>query len=249
MRMLPRPPQPRPAPWETRKQNPPRVKAVGAFAALPPEGARAAFVGSRRARHVSGRSRKWRALQYKMAASCVAVRGAQGPVCFWDTRRPASGGRSRLRAKGSFRSVRRLRRRLGGQEPKMAAPAARPEAAWLLPRGLGAAARRRQGAPRGSPGPRSASALRCLAKAVLPPCPRRQGKAGGGPAAPRGGATCRGRSARAGSCAKAGPAQPTARGAECGSCGRVVAGGLRLVSELTRVGMPASRPGRAPPKG
>ncbi|XP_065791121.1 uncharacterized protein [Muntiacus reevesi] len=80
MRMLPRPPQPRPcpalgsrpAPSETRKQNPRRVKAVGAFAALPPEGARAAFVGSHLTSHVSGRSRKGRVLQYKMAASCVA---------------------------------------------------------------------------------------------------------------------------------------------------------------------------------
>nr|XP_020736831.1 uncharacterized protein LOC110129691 [Odocoileus virginianus texanus] len=62
----------RPAPSETRKQNLRRVKAVGAFAALPPEGARAAFVGSHLTSHVSGRSRKWRVLQYKMAASCVA---------------------------------------------------------------------------------------------------------------------------------------------------------------------------------
>ena len=95
----------RPAPSETRKQNARRVKAVGAFAALPPEGARAAFVGSHLTRHVSGRSRKWRVLQYKMAASCVAVRNAEGPVCFWDTRRTVSWDRSRLPEKDSFRSV------------------------------------------------------------------------------------------------------------------------------------------------
>ena len=81
----------RPAPSETRKQNPRRVKAVGAFAALPPEGARAAFVGSHLTSHVSGRSRNWRVLQYKMAASCVAVRNAEAPVCFWDTRRSELG--------------------------------------------------------------------------------------------------------------------------------------------------------------
>ncbi|CAI9159973.1 unnamed protein product [Rangifer tarandus platyrhynchus] len=113
MRMLPRPPQPRPArrlgqrpaPSETRKQNLRRVKAVGAFAALPPEGARAAFVGSHLTSHVSGRSRKWRILQYKMAASCVAVRNAEGPVWFWDTRRSVSWDRSRLPEKDRFRSV------------------------------------------------------------------------------------------------------------------------------------------------
>ena len=113
MRMLPRPPQPRPCPALRSVPRPlgepeaesSRVKAVGAFETLPPEGARAAFVGSHLASHVSGRSRKWRALQYKMAASCVAVRNAEGPVCFWDTRRSESWDRSRLPAKDSFRSV------------------------------------------------------------------------------------------------------------------------------------------------
>lgn len=78
-----------PHPQETRKQNSPQVKAGGATAAPPPEGAHATFVGSRLTGQVRGRSRKWRALPYKlynMAASCVAVRHAERLACFWDTR-------------------------------------------------------------------------------------------------------------------------------------------------------------------
>lgn len=149
-------------------------------------------------------------------------------------------------ARKAARSVRRLRRRLGGQEPKMAAPPRRAAGRLGSSRGPRRGGAAPPGAPRQSGSPQRRQCPPLPREGCPPAVPATPGKSGGGPAAFAGRPAAAGARGPAPALRRAQPSRR--RGArECGSCGRR-GRRLRLVSELTRVGMPASCPGRAPPK-